>query len=578
MKTVKELYDLWSTDLFFDQGTRDELLGIAKDEKDITERFYKNLEFGTGGLRGFIGAGTNRMNVYTVALATEGFARYIDGLDLDQKDRVVTVSYDSRRFSKEFAMITSLVFATHGIKVFLSNELRPTPMLSYAVRHFKAVGGVMITASHNPAKYNGYKAYGSDGGQMPPEAASVILDSMGSIEDIRTLSWISEKEAFDKGLITYFGSEFDDDYTAMLKKLIINQKAIDDNKDMKIVFTPLHGAGNKPVRKILREIGFENVFVVPEQEMPDPNFSTVEFPNPEERSALKLAIELAGKEDADLLVATDPDGDRTGLAVKGKDGEYIILTGNQIGLLLLEYILKAKKESGSLSAASFAITTIVSTKLSRLIAKEYGIKLFEVLTGFKFIGEVIKDYDENGDMNFEFGFEESYGFLAGKDVRDKDAIVTVMLIAEMAASARNENKNLYDKLLELFEHYGYAAENTVSIMLEGKEGIEKIQKTMSLIRSKSESNINGIEVESVSDYLASRKTDFVKNEITVLELEKSDVLLFALDGLDWFCVRPSGTEPKIKIYFGIYGMDKAKCEARLEEVSSKVIGYIKSLL
>ncbi len=578
MKSINELYELWSTDPYFSAQTRDELKAIANDEKEITERFYRYLEFGTGGLRGIIGAGTNRMNMYTVALATEGFARYIDGLDPIMKAKGIAISYDSRHYSTEFAKVSALIFATHGIKVYLSDELRPTPMLSFAVRYFKTAGGVMITASHNPAKYNGYKAYGEDGGQMPPEAADVILESMTSIPDIRTISWITEEEAISKGLIQYFGQELDDMYIEMLKKLSINGDAVLANKDMKIVYTPLHGTGNKPVRRILKEIGFDNVIVVPEQELPDPNFSTVVSPNPEERSALLLAINLAEKEGADLVVATDPDGDRTGLVVRDKAGEYIILSGNQIGLLLLDYILRAKKQMNQLLQGSFAVTTIVSTKLARVIADFYNIKLFEVLTGFKFIGEVIKEYDEEGDMHFQFGFEESYGYLAGKDVRDKDAVVAVMLIAEMAATARSANKTLYDLLYELFKKYGFAAEKTISVTLEGKEGIEKIKKTMSLMRASKHSVMNGIKVNSVSDYLLSKKTDFLTEQETKLTLEKSDVLLYELGNQDWFCVRPSGTEPKIKIYFGIYGPDEELCYQRLAEVSTKIEQYIRSYL
>lgn len=578
MKTINELYELWSTDPHFSEETRAELLSIHCNEKEITERFYKYLEFGTGGLRGIIGAGTNRINVYTVALATEGFARYIDGLGDQAKQKGVAISYDSRHYSKEFAIITALIFATHGIKAYVSNELRPTPMLSYAVRYFGTTGGVMITASHNPAKYNGYKAYGEDGGQMPPEAAEVVLSSMAAVEDIRSISWITHDEAVERGLLVYFGDEFDDAYIATLKSLCINTDAVLANNDMKIVYTPLHGAGNKPVRRILKEIGFTNVMVVPEQELPDPDFSTVTSPNPEDRSALQMAITLAEKQGADLVVATDPDGDRTGLVVRNKSGEYVVLTGNQIGILLLEYILKAKKQSNTLLPGSFAITTVVSTRMSRFITKYYNVKLFEVLTGFKFIAEIIKNYDEFGDMHFQFGFEESYGYLAGTDVRDKDAVVAVMLIAEMAAVARSESKTLYDLLQELFKKYSFAAEKSFSIMSEGKEGIEKIKNAMMTMRKNKQSVMNGIKVNSISDYLESKRIDFSKNMTTTLELEQSDVLLYEMEGQDWFCVRPSGTEPKIKIYFGIYGDDEQECNERLIDVSTHIEQYIRSFL
>ncbi len=578
MEKAKEIYEMWRTDKYFDSETRNELESIKDNKDEINERFYKYLEFGTGGLRGIIGAGTNRINIYTIALATEAFARYIDSLDLDDNSKGIAITYDSRKYSKEFALKTALIFATHNIKVYLSDELRPTPMLSFAVRHFNAVGGVMVTASHNPANYNGYKAYGNDGGQMTPEAADQVIAFMAAIDDIREITNISEEEAVSKGLLVYFGSEFDDVYCEMLSKLVINQDAIDRNRDMKIVYTPLHGTGNKPIAKILQKVGFENVFVVPEQALPDPNFSTVKSPNPEERSALKMAIDLAQKEGADLVLATDPDGDRTGLALRSKDGEYIVLTGNQIGLLLMDYILRAKKDAGTLSDKSFVVTTIVSTKLTRRIASMYGIKLFEVLTGFKYIGEIIKDYDENGDMNFEFGFEESYGFLAGTDVRDKDAVVAVMLISEMAAAARSEGKTLFDILLEIYSKYGYAAEKTVSIALEGIAGLEKIKSAMNTLREDESGYLNGVKIIKKSDYLTSKTIDYNKNEISVLDLEKSNVLLYSLGDLDWFCVRPSGTEPKLKIYFGIYGKDKDISDKKLDEISEQIIQGVNKIL
>jgi phosphoglucomutase len=413
---------------------------------------------------------------------------------------------------------------------------------------------------------------------MTPEAASIILRSMESIDDITGIRWISKEEAVQRGLLVYFGEDLDRIYTGMLRKLAIDRQAVLDNKDMKIVYTPLHGAGNMPVRRILKEVGFENVIIVPEQEKPDPAFSTVASPNPEERSALKLAIELAGREDADLVIATDPDGDRTGLAVKGKDGEFIILSGNQIGLLLMEYILSAKQACGQLSPKSFVVSTIVSTKLTRSIARHYGVRLFEVLTGFKFIAEIIKNYDEDGDMNFEFGFEESFGYLAGKDVRDKDAVVAVMLVCEMAAAARSRSMNLYDLLQELYAKYGYAAEKTVSIMHEGREGIEKIATAMDRMRNAGAAGFGVQGIRYVSDYLRLTRTETATGIAEKLQLEQSDVLLFSMEGDDWFCVRPSGTEPKIKIYFGIYGGDRAVCEDKLDRLSVKVESYIRNIL
>lgn len=578
MTDIIKKYEEWLDEKSFDRDTVNELKAVKDDINEITERFYKHLEFGTGGLRGIIGAGINRMNVYTVALATEAFARYINDSEPQNKSKCVAISYDSRRHSEKFALVTALVFANHGIKAYLSDELRPTPMLSFAVRHFKASGGVMITASHNPAEYNGYKVYGSDGGQITPETANKIVEYKKGIDDIRSVKPMDRKEAENKGLLEFFGVKIDEIYSQMLQKIAINKDAIKKNKDMKIVFTPLHGASNKPVRRILDDLGFENVLVVPEQEKPDPGFPTVKSPNPEEKSALEMGISLAKEKSAQIVLATDPDGDRVGVALKCNDGSYEVLTGNQIGILLLEYILGAKKEEGTLSDKSFAVTTIVSTRMARMIAEHYKIKLFEVLTGFKYIGEVIKKHDENGQMNFEFGFEESYGYLAGTQVRDKDATVAVMLIAEMTAAAMHEEKNLYDKLKEIYERYGYASEKTVSITLEGKTGNERISNAMNSLRTKTDESINGIEIESVSDYLNSKKTDYKTKTLSVLDLDKSDVLLYDLGDNDWFCVRPSGTEPKIKIYFGFYGPEKEDCENKLGYVSEKIISYIKNIL
>ena len=436
---------------------------VLDDKTEIEDRFYQDLQFGTAGLRGVLGAGTNRMNVYTVGRAADGFARYIEELGEEACQRGIAISYDSRRFSPEFAALTARIFVGHGIRVYLSDELRPVPMLSYAIRHYNCVGGVMITASHNPKQYNGFKAYGEDGGQLPPEAAGVVSRYMAAETDLTGLlsRVISQEEAEKSDLYVVIGEELDRDYTDMLLSLSISQDAVKRHHDLKIIYTPLHGSGNKPVRRVLKELGFTNVLVVPEQEKPDPDFSTVAVPNPEVRSALQLAIDLAEREGADLVIATDPDADRTGVCVRTSDGDYQILTGNQIGLLLMDYILGAKKASGTLPEKSFVVTTIVSSKLTRAIARYYNVELYEVLTGFKFIAEQIKERDEEGDMHFQFGFEESFGYLAGRDVRDKDAVVASMLIGEMAALAADANETLYDRLLKLNEVYGYAAEATV---------------------------------------------------------------------------------------------------------------------
>lgn len=578
MSRSSELYQLWSTDPFFDEKTRSELLAISGDEADIEERFYTNLSFGTAGLRGILGAGTNRMNIYTVAMATEGFARYIDTLGDEAKQRGMVISYDCRNFSPEFSLIAALIFATHGIHVRLVDELRPTPMLSFAVRHYDCVGGVMVTASHNPAKYNGYKAYGEDGGQMPPEAADVVLREMNSITDPRTLSWITEEEALSKGLLEYVGPDLDDVYMAMLRKLTINEDKVKEQADMKIVYTPLHGTGNKPVRRILKEIGFNNVLVVPEQELPDGNFSTVVSPNPEERSALAMAIALAEKEAAELVIATDPDGDRTGLCIRKEDGSYQVMTGNQIGILLMNYILSAKQARGTLPEKSFVVTTIVSTKLPRKIAAHYGVELMECLTGFKWIAELIKLHDEQGDMNFQFGFEESFGYLAGTSVRDKDAVVASMLLAEMAATAKSEGKTLNDYCNELYARFGYGEENTYSLVREGKAGLEAIKNAMINLRANKLAGFKSVDVLAVSDVQEGTITDLKTGVVSPLDLPESDVLLYQLEGLDFFCVRPSGTEPKIKVYFGAYDADPEVCKAKLASFSQAIVAEVEALL
>lgn len=578
MSASSELFKLWSTDPYFDKKTQSELLRIKDDAAEIEERFYRNLEFGTGGLRGILGAGTNRMNQYTIAHAAEGFARLIVRQGEEAMRKGIVISYDCRHFSPEFAEITALVFATNGIKVYLYDELRPTPMLSFGVRYLKAAGGVMITASHNPSQYNGFKAYGSDGGQMPPEEADIVLAEINAIKDIRTVTWISREEADHKGLITIVGEEIDEAYSAMLKKLAINLDQVREQSDMKIVFTPLHGTGNKPVRRILKEIGFENVLVVPEQEFPDGDFPTVASPNPEERPALQMAIDLAATEGADLVIATDPDGDRTGVAVRLKDSSYQVLSGNQIGLLLMEYILSAKSARGILPDDSFAVTTVVSTKLSRRVAKSYGIRLFETLTGFKFIGEIIKDYDEDGDMHFQFGFEESFGYLSGTDVRDKDAVVAAMLLGEMAATARSEGLTIADYLDDIYAKYGYAAEKTVSISRSGKEGADQISNAMAWLRANKHNGLGTLPVEIVKDYQTREWLNLVENTSGELDLVSSNVLLYELPGLDWVCVRPSGTEPKIKIYFGVYDKEEGEAEVLIQERCESVVREIESHL
>ena len=588
-------YELWSTDPFFDEGTRNELISIKDDAKEIEDRFYRDLEFGTAGLRGVLGAGTNRMNVYTVAKASEGLAKYILSEGPEAVSRGVVISYDSRHFSPEFAQITAQVLAANGIPSKLSDELRPVPVLSYSVRYFKAFAGVMITASHNPSKYNGYKVYGEDGGQVPPEAANAVLSNIEAITDIRTVKMMDFEEAKAKGLVTSFGPEIDEAFTNMLKKLVVDPDAIAKQADMSIVYTPLHGSGNKPVRRILEAVGFKNIHIVKEQELPDGAFPTVSLPNPENPEALSMAIELAKKTDASLVFGTDPDSDRIGAAarvVENGEVKYQCFSGNQMGLMLLDYILDAKQQKGNLPEKSFAVTTIVSSKLVKSICDYYGVELQETLTGFKFIGERIKIDDEFGDKHFQFGFEESYGYLSGVDVRDKDAVVAAMLICNMAAASFEKGETLADRLAHLYAKYGYGCEQTISCTLEGKEGIEKIGKCMVELRKElaeckdlagAEGLLGGATVKAVRDYQTSKRYEFTENGVNVTDitLPKSNVLLYELGGdkgIDWACARPSGTEPKLKIYLGAYDSDEAKAKASLEKIKSQVEGYVKSKL
>jgi len=590
-----DTYEFWSTNPYFDEATRAELAAIKDDAKEIEDRFYKDLEFGTAGFRGVLGAGTNRMNIYTVAKASAGLAQFIIKSGPEAMSRGVVICYDSRHYSPEFAQITATTLAAYGINVKLSDELRPVPLCSYSVRFYNAFAGVMITASHNPSKYNGYKVYGEDGGQVPPEAADIILKSIESITDITTIKKMDLKEAMDSGLVVKYGEEVDAAYTEMLSKLVIDQASIDRQKDMSIVYTPLHGSGNKPVRRILDRVGFKNIHIVKEQELPDGSFPTVSVPNPENPEALSMAIELAKKTDASLVFGTDPDSDRIGVAAKTTvDGQtvYKCFTGNQMGLLLLDYVLDSKKKLGTLPENSFAVTTIVSTKLAASVCKTFGVELQETLTGFKFIGERIKIDDEFGDKHFQFGFEESYGYLSGVDVRDKDAVVAAMLICGMAAQSFDMGETLVDRLERVYAKYGYGFENTVSFTLEGKEGIEKIGSAISSMRAELEaakdlkaaaSLIGGPEVKAVRDYQNSVRYEFTEDGVktTPIDLPKSNVLLYELGGdkgLDWACARPSGTEPKLKVYFGIYDADRNKAESNLKQTQDQMCSFVKGKL
>ncbi|MCX7843511.1 MAG: phospho-sugar mutase [Clostridia bacterium] len=575
----KVLFKLWTENDYFDKETKSELEGIKDDPKEIEERFYKELEFGTGGLRGIIGAGTNRMNIYTVRKASQGLANYIAGRGEAAKRAGIVIAYDSRLKSPEFALESAKVFAGNGIKAYLFDELRPTPELSFAVRYLKAAAGIVITASHNPKEYNGYKVYGEDGGQMSLEATNAVLDEISRISDITSVKLMQKEEAMDRGLLQVIGKDIDDAYIQRLKTLSINPELVKSISDtFKIVYTPLHGTGNKPVRRILDEIGFKNVLVVREQELPDSSFSTVKSPNPEEKSAFVLAIELAAKENVDLIIGTDPDADRLGVVVRTSSGEYAVLTGNQTGCLLMEYILSSKKEKGELPSNGFVVKTIVTTELSRAIAANYGVELVEVLTGFKFIGEKIKQLDEEGDKKYLFGFEESYGYLAGTFVRDKDAVVTAMLVAEMAAYYKSKGMSLYDGLQEIYKKYGYSQEGITSFTLTGKEGIEKIKYAMNALRDRKPECFNDSQVSAIRDYKTSIRYDLETGKKSVLELPESDVLYFEMKDGSWFCVRPSGTEPKIKIYYGVSDSTLEASEKKLEILKNNVLGVVKPLL
>ncbi len=575
--SYKEVYRSWIENSYYDKNTREELLAIKDNEKEIEDRFYRELEFGTGGMRGVIGAGTNRMNKYTIRKAAQGLANYLE--KQGNADKGVAIAYDSRHCSDEFAMETALVMASNNIKAYLFDELRPTPELSFAVRYLGCAAGVVITASHNPKEYNGFKAYGSDGCQLPPKESDEVIKEVASISDLSCIRCINREEALEKGLIEIIGKEIDDAYIAELKKVCINPGIpAKIGSSTKIIYTPLHGTGNKPVRRILKEIGFEQVLVVEEQEKPDPDFSTVKYPNPEEKAVFNIAIEMAEKENVDLIIGTDPDADRVGVVVRNTEGEYITLTGNQTGCLLMEYILSQKKQAGVLPDNAFVIKTIVSSDLARKIAQRYGVEIIDVLTGFKFIGEQIRLLDDTGIKKFIFGFEESYGYLAGTHARDKDAVVASMLIAEVYAWYKSRGMSLYQGLLELFERYGYVKEGIDSFTLKGKEGLEKIESAMVALRNMEISKIGTRDIEIISDYERQEKVFLKTKERFLIDLPKSNVLHYTLDSGIWFCIRPSGTEPKIKIYYGVSSSSLENADKELELLKRDVLTVVKPLL
>ncbi len=561
-----EEYKRWCEDPAFDEETKKELLSIKDDEKEIKDRFYKELEFGTAGLRGIIGMGTNRMNKYTVGKATQGLANFI--IKKGAQNKGVVISFDSRHMSPEFSKLTALVLNANGIKTYIMDKLRPVPELSFAVRELNAAAGIMITASHNPPKYNGYKVYGADGAQIVPPDDKDIITEVRAISDYADIKTISEEEAKEKGLYNVVGKEIDDRYIEELKKCVLNPEIIKEQEDkLKIVYTPLHGAGNEMVQRILKELGFKNVYVVPEQEKPDGNFPTVSYPNPEDPKAFKLALELAKEKDADVVLATDPDSDRLGIFAKDtKTGEYINYTGNMSALLIAEYEISQKKEKGLLPNNGMIIKTIVSTNLTDAVAKAYGLELIEVLTGFKYIGEVMRKAEEKKDKEYVFGFEESYGCLIGTYARDKDGVGAVMALCEAAAYYKSKGLTLWDQMINIYEKYGYYKEGQISIVLEGAEGAEKIKSMMTAMREKNIDRIGDYKVLTFKDYDKNIVKDMETGKITETGLPKSNVLYYELENNSWCCVRPSGTEPKIKLYMGIKGNSMDDANAKLNDL------------
>lgn len=574
----KEMYQEWLNNPYFDEATKAELGNIAGDEKEIEERFYMDLEFGTAGLRGVIGAGTNRMNVYTVRKATQGLANYIASVNGQKKG--VAIAYDSRRMSPEFADEAALCLNANGIKAYVFESLRPTPELSYAVRKLGCIAGINITASHNPPEYNGYKVYWEDGAQITPPHDKGIMDEVKKVTDYATVKTMDKEAAKAEGLYQTIGADIDDPYIAELKSLVLHQDSIDAvGKDLKIVYTPLHGTGNIPVRRVLKELGFTNVYVVPEQELPDGEFPTVSYPNPEAAEAFELGLKLGKKVDADLILATDPDADRLGVYVKdAKTGEYHSLTGNMSGCLIGDYVISQRKEKEGLPKDGAFIKSIVSTNMADAIAKYYGIQLVEVLTGFKFIGQKILEFETKGNGTYLFGMEESYGCLTGTYARDKDAVVASMTLCEAAAYYKTKNMTLWDAMIAMYERYGYYKDDVQAITLKGIEGLEKIQKIMNTLRENTPSEIGGYKVVSARDY----KKDTIKNmetgEVTATGLPSSNVLYYDLTDDAWMCVRPSGTEPKVKFYYGVKGTSLADADEKSEKLGKEVLAMIDKML
>ena len=565
----KEKYKEWLENPIFDEETKAELIKIKDNEKEIEDRFYKDLEFGTAGLRGVIGSGSNRMNKYTVGKATQGLANFIK--KEKGENRGVAIGYDSRNMSKEFSEVAALCLNANGIKCYVFDSLRPVPELSYAVRKLGCIAGIMITASHNPAKYNGYKVYWEDGAQITAPKDKQIIEEVNSIVDYNEIKVINKDDAIKSGLYNVIGEDIDNSYMEELKKQMQNPEVIREQKDISIVYTPLHGTGNIPVQRILKDIGFENISIVKEQEMPDGDFTTVEYPNPEDKNAFNLALNLAKEKDAELVLATDPDADRLGVYAKdSKTGEYKAFTGNMSGLLIAEYIFSQKREKGILAKNGAIIKSIVSSTMAKPIAKEYNLKLFEVLTGFKYIGEKIKEFQLSNEYTYEFGYEESYGCLVGTHARDKDAIVAVMLLCEAAAYYKKQGLTLWDQMVKMYEKYGFYKEGIVSITLEGLEGAKQIAETMKNLRENPPKRFGSYTVEKIRDYQLGKSIDTKTGEEEKIDLPTSNVLYYELNDDAWICARPSGTEPKMKYYMGVKGTSFEDAENKLMELRNSI--------
>ena len=573
----KEIYNQWLENPYFDEATKEELKAIKDDENEIKERFYMDLEFGTAGLRGIIGAGTNRMNIYVVRRATQGLANYI--AKVDKKSQGVAIAYDSRHMSPEFAQEAALCLAANGIKAYIFETLRPTPELSFAVRHLGCVAGINVTASHNPPEYNGYKVYWEDGAQITPPHDTGIMGEVKAISDWNTVKTMDKEEAVKAGLFEVIGQAVDDAYMAELKKQIIHMDAIQaEGKNLKIVYTPLHGTGNIPARRILKELGFENVYVVPEQELPDVDVPTVSYPNPDAAEAFELGLKLAREVDADIVLATDPDADRLGVRVKDRNGEYHDLTGNMSGCLLANYELSQRKAvNGSLPEDGALVKTIVTTNLADAIAKGYGVNLIEVLTGFKYIGQQILGFENSGKGTYLFGFEESYGCLIGTYARDKDAIVATMALCEAAAYYKTQGKTLWDAMIDMYEEFGYYKDAIQAVTMKGIEGLQKIQEIMTTLRQNPPAEFAGHKVTAVRDYKLDEITDLATGEKKPTGLPNSNVLYYELTDDAWVCVRPSGTEPKVKFYYGVKGTSLADADEKSDAMGKAVLEMVDSM-